>query len=104
MGPPVVQQLPVGGVEVLVLALVLPAEEAPLPHVRPAVAAAALGRAALEGERLPRLVHFDGLGMANKLAEVKELLVRGLLLGKFNVAPFEDELEGVHWIGTQESI
>ena len=53
-GVAVAQELVVGGVQVLVLALVLPAEEALLPDVGEAVAAAVLGRALLEAERLAR--------------------------------------------------
>ena len=49
----VLEELLVGGVEVLVLALVLPGEEALLPDVGPALAAALLARPILEGKACP---------------------------------------------------
>ena len=50
----VVQELLVGGLQVLVLALVLPGEVAALPDVGEAVPAAGLGDALLEGVRARR--------------------------------------------------
>ena len=70
------QELPVGRVEVLVLALVLPAEEALLPDVGPALAAGRLRRAALEGEPLALRVGGDRVGVADEPAQVDEVGLR----------------------------
>ena len=90
------QELLVGGVEVLVLALVLPAEEAALPDVGPAVAAAALRGAPLEGEPLAVGVGLGGLGVAEQFAEVEEVLLGGGAFRQGDTGPLLDEFVNVH--------
>ena len=95
-GLAVLEELLVGRVEVLVLALVLPGEVAPLPDVGPAVAAAVLRRALLEGERLPGGVDRRGLRVADELAQVEEVLLGGGPLGEPVSLPLAPKLCDVH--------
>ena len=87
----VVQQLGVGGVEVLVLALVLPGEGALAPDVGPALAAAGLGGALLEGEPVAGRVGGDRVGAVEEAAEVVEVGLRGRALLELDGAPLGDE-------------
>ena len=92
----VYQELGVGGVEVLVLALVFPAEAALAPDVGPALAAGGLGRALLEGEPGALRVGGDGVVEAEQAAEVVEVGLGGRAFLELDRAPFGDELGGGH--------
>jgi hypothetical protein len=86
-----VEQLLVGGLEVGVLALVLPGEDAALPDVGGAVPSPALGDALLE-----RVVVTGGIGLVRRgLAEhptqVDEVRLRRRLLRCGHAAPLLDE-------------
>ena len=89
-------ELEVGGLEVLALALVLPGEEAALPDVGEAVAAAQLLRALLE--RVPGAVGVGvgGGGLAQDAAQVDEVGLRRRALGGGDAAPLRGELAGRH--------
>ena len=91
----VVEQLAVGGGEVGVRALVLPAEAAAPPDVGPALAAGAGPfRAGLEGIRLAAGVALVGRRHAEQAAEVDEVLLRGRALAPRVVAPLRGEVGG----------
>ena len=90
------QELAVGGVEVLVLPLVLPAEAALLPDVGPAVLATDLLDATLEAERLPSRVRLCRRILAEQLAEVEEVLLGRRAFSQFGAPPLRDELLCVH--------
>ena len=92
----IAQELLVGGVEVLVLALVLPAEEALLPDVGKAVAAGVLLRAALEGEGLAGRVHLYRLRMAQQPTQAQEMLLIARPLGQVHLLPDGNELCNSH--------
>ena len=77
----VLQQLAVGGGQVLALALVLPGEVAALPHVGEAVAALHLAGALLEGVVLAGGVGLVRSGHAQHAAQVDEVLLGGRPLG-----------------------
>lgn len=61
----VAHELGEGLVEVALLLLVLPGEEALLPHIGETVAATGLGNAFLEGEPVARRIGLDGIVMAD---------------------------------------
>ncbi len=86
------EKLVIGGVQVLVLAFVLPAEEVAFPDVGPAVAAAVLGRAALKREPFTRGIDIGRFGMVEHFAQVKEVLLGGTAFGEANTFPFGDEI------------
>ena len=73
----VLAQLVEGGVEVFVLAFVLPGEAVAFPDVGPAAAAGVLACAAFEAVALAARVVFSGGGLAQKPAEVDEVLLGG---------------------------
>ncbi len=80
------------------LALVLPGEAVVSPDVGPAVPAAGLGRAALEGVPLAGGIVVKGLGLAEQVAEVVEV---GLRSGAFLLVhrpPFVHELLRRHGV------
>ena len=80
-GQGVLPQLVEGGVQVGMLALVLPGEVMPFPHVGPAVAPAVLAGAALEAVVLAGRVGFGGGRLSQQSAQVDEMLLRrGALL------------------------
>ena len=62
-GVAVPQELVIGGVEILVPALVLPAEMIAFPYIGKAVAAAVLGGAFFKAEGLARGIGGGGRGM-----------------------------------------
>ena len=105
----VLVELEVGGVEVLVLALVLPGEVAALPDVGPAVRAVLLRSALLEGEEVaggvdPGAIYWIALrawGVVEEIAEVEEVLLGGGALGELDPAPLVDELGDVHGLTTR---
>jgi len=88
----VAEQLEVGGLEVLALALVLPAEEVLLPDVREPVAAGGLGDGLLEGVGLAGRIRLVGRRLAEHPAQVDEVFLGGGLLLRRVVAPLLGEL------------
>jgi hypothetical protein len=78
--------------EVALPLLVLPGEEPLLPDVRPALAAAGLGRALLEGEMVANGIVLGRRRVAEQAAEVKEMLLRRRPLGQGDRLPFADEV------------
>ena len=90
------EQLLVGGGQVLVLALVLPAEVAAHPDVGPAVAAVGLVDAALEGVPGAVGVGLGRLGLAEQVAQVEEVLLAGGALGERHLLPLGDEFLRSH--------
>jgi hypothetical protein len=85
-------ELAQGGVQVLVLALVLPAEAALAPDIGPAVTAADLLGAALEAVGLAFRVGVRWGGLAKHVTQVDEVRLRRLTLAEPAVAPLLDEL------------
>ncbi len=83
----VADELAVGGVEVLVRALVLPGEVVAVPDVGEAFAAAELFGAALEGVEVAGGVGLDGGGDAEGVAEVGEVGLGGGAFGEGDPAP-----------------
>lgn len=88
----VLQQLLIGGGQVLALALVLPAEMVLEPDIGPAVAAAALGRPLLKAEEGAALVGGGRSRLAEHVAQVNEMRLRGAALGEGAALPAGDEL------------
>ena len=74
-------------VQVLVVALVFPAEAAAPPDIGPAVAAADFLRAALETVALAFRIVLGRRRLAEQAAEVDEMLLRALPLPQLAVAP-----------------
>jgi hypothetical protein len=66
------------------------------PDVGPALAAAGLGHAALEG--VPGAVRVDrgGLGLAEQVAEIEKMLLGGRAFGEIGPLPFGDEVLREH--------
>ena len=85
-------KLLVGRLEVLVLALVLPAEMVPHPNVGPAFLVFAGLHAFLEG--VPRAFRVDigRLGLVQQFADVEKVLLAGTAFGERDALPFGDEL------------
>ena len=79
-------------VEIAFLLLVFPGEEALLPHVGEAVAAAGLGDALLEGETLAGRIVLGRGRVFEQTAEIEKMLLRGRALGERDRLPFVDEL------------
>ena len=94
----VLAQLVEGGVQVFVLALVLPGEAVPSPDIGPTAAAGVLAGAALKAVALPARIVLRGRRLAQQPAEVDEMLVRGGTLFQFGRPPFGDKLLGVHLV------
>lgn len=86
------QQLVVGGYQVLVLAFVLPAEVAALPDVGPAVAAAGLADAALEGVEGSLGIGRGRLVLAQQFADVEKVLLAGAAFGEVGPLPLGDKV------------
>ncbi|MDT7952235.1 MAG: DNA methyltransferase [Acetobacteraceae bacterium] len=86
----VLQELPVRGVQVLMLPLVLPGEPPAPPHVRPALAAASLGGTFLEGIGCAGWVGV-GRRFVQRRAQVQEMLLRGGTLVAGIGSPFGDD-------------
>ena len=83
-------------IEVRVLPLVLPGEAMALPHVRPALAAGVLQRAALEAVVVPLGVRLRRGRLAEQAAQVDEVLLRRGALLQFRGMPLRYELAGDH--------
>jgi hypothetical protein len=96
----VAEQLEVGGLEVLALAFVLPAEEVLLPDVREPVAAGGLGDGLLKSVRRAGWIRLVGRRLAEHLAEIDEVGLGGRALGRHDAAPFGGELARRHASGT----
>ena len=88
----VAEQLDVGGLQVLALALVLPAEEVLLPDVGEAVSPTRLGDGLLEGVVVAGRVGLVGRRLAEHPAQVDEVFLGGGLLLRLVVAPLLGEL------------
>ncbi len=88
----VMRKLLHGLVEIALLLLVFPGEEALFPDVGPAIAAADLGRALFEGEMVAHRIILGGRRVVEEPAEVDEMLLRGLALGQRDRLPFLDEI------------
>jgi len=93
---PVAQELVVGGLQVLVLPLVLPGEVALLPDVGPAFAAAVLGCPLLEGVGGPLRVRVGGGRLSEHPAQVDEVLLGARSFLEIRGRPLPDELLGGH--------
>ena len=78
----VVEELEVRGLEVLLVALVLPGEEAALPDVGEAVPSPGLLHPALEGVLLAGGIGLVGRGLPHHPAQVDEVLLGRGLLGR----------------------
>ena len=92
----VFEKLVIGGVEIFLFTLIFPAEEIFFPDIRPAVAAAVLGRAFFKSEGLAGRVSRSGLGMADEFAKIKEMLLGGGAFRQVNLAPLGDKFLGGH--------
>ena len=90
----VLQKLLVGGLKVLVLALVLPAEVVALPDIGKAVAAVLLLGALLKGVPLARGVSLVGRLDTQHPAQVDEVLLGGSMLVAGRALPLRGELRG----------
>ena len=84
--------------EVSVLALVLPRETVPLPHVGPTVAASILAGAALEAIAVASRIGFGRRWLAEQPAEVDEVLLRRRAFLELRRPPFGDELTRCHGV------
>ena len=87
----VLPELGEGGVEVGVLALVLPGEVVPLPHVGPAGGAAIFAGVALEAIMRAVRIGLRGRGLVQQPAQVEEMLLRGGDFLQRGSAPLGDE-------------
>src|SRR5258707_4125917 len=85
-------QLPERVIEIALFLLVFPGEEALLPDIREAVAAACLDHAFFESEPLADGVSRNGIVMPEQRAKVEEMRLRRSALGKRDGLPFRDEL------------
>ena len=74
-GNGILLQLHISGLQVLMLALILPAEIPTLPDIRPAVAPSKLGRAALEAIPFPLGVGIRRSALFQQPAQVDEMLL-----------------------------
>jgi hypothetical protein len=90
----VLQQLLVGFGEVGVFALVLPGEKAALPDIGPALAAALLVGAGLEGVARAARVVLHGGGVADQAAQVDKMLLVTATFLDGSLPPLLDECLG----------
>ena len=94
-GIAVEEELIIGVVQILVLALVFPAEEILFPDIGEAIAAAVLLRALFKAEGFARGVGLGGRGMPEHPAHVEEMLLRGGAFLEFDFSPLGYEFRGV---------
>src|ERR1019366_2908096 len=87
----VIVELKVGGFQVPVLALVLPAEESALPYIGEPLAAFEGGDVLLKGEGVSSLIGGGGMGLVEDFAKVDEMGLRGGALSKRAGLPAADE-------------
>lgn len=92
----VFEELDVCGFQILALALVLPAEEVPLPDVGEAAAADGLLEGLLEGIRGTGRVCLGRSRLAEHRAQVEEVGLGGRTFGRLDAAPPGGELAGCH--------
>ena len=92
----VLAQLVEGRVQVLVLALVLPGEAVPFPHIGPAGAARVFARAALETVAFAGRVVLRRRRLVQESAQVDEMLLRGRAFLQHRRPPLGDELSRRH--------
>ena len=74
-GHGILLELHIGGLQVLMLALIFPTEMATLPDIRPPVAAGQLGCAALEAIPFPFGISLRRRRLAQQPAQVNEMLL-----------------------------
>ena len=94
----VLAQLVEGGVEVFVLALVLPGEAVPLPDIGPAAAAGVLAGTAFEAVALPARIVLRRRRLTQQPAQVDEMFLRGRALFQFGRTPLGDKILRVHLV------
>lgn len=93
----IAQQLHVGIVQILALALVLPGEVALHPHIGPAVAACGDVGSTLEGVALAGVVDISGLGDIQQIAQIVEVgLGCGAFLEVGCTDPFALKTDDIH--------
>jgi len=90
----VLEQLLVSLIEVFVLAFVLPAKVALLPHIGPTLPAALLGGARLKGEGLAGGIRLGRRVVADQVAEVNEVLLGSRPFLERGLAPLGNEFLG----------
>ena len=90
----VLPQLLEGGVEVGVIALVLPGEVAAFPDVGPALAAGVLLGAAFEAVLLAGRISLRRCWLIEEPTKIDEVLLRGGAFLEFYLPPLGDELVG----------
>jgi len=96
-GVAVEEELVIGVVQILVLALVFPAEEIFFPDIGEAIAAAMLFCALFKAEDFARGVGLGRGGMAQQVTQVQKMLLRGRAFLEFDFSPLGDEFSGVQW-------
>jgi len=89
-------ELAVGGVQIAMLLFVLPGEMALEPNIGPAARAVHLVKAALEGVEGPIRISGGGFVLAEKVAEIEEVLLVSAAFGEVGAFPFVDEVLGRH--------
>src|ERR1035437_4612422 len=87
----IAQELKVGGVQVVVLALVFPGKVPLLPYISKALVSFNRGDVLFEGKALAGLVDRSGVGLAQHIAEITEMLLRAGALGEGTGFPAGDE-------------
>jgi len=94
------EELVIGGVQVLMLALVLPTEETLLPDIRETFSTAMLGDAALKTEVFTGGVKFSRRRMPYEVAEVNEMLLGSRTLLQFDLLPLGYKIPCRHRLST----
>ena len=89
------EKLVIGVVQILVLALVFPAEEILFPDIGEAIAAAVFFRALFKAKGFARGIGLGGRGMPEHPAQVEEMLLRGGAFLELDFSPLGDEFRGV---------
>lgn len=88
---PIEQDLRAGLIQILVTALVFDGEEAPLPDVGKAVAAAGFPGPALEGEPFALWIRLCRSGVSGECAKIKKMLLGGTSFSQGHPGPFLHE-------------
>ena len=89
-------------IEVPAFAFVFPSEAPALPHIGPAVAAAGLERALLEGIPSALGIGLARRGLIQHAAEVDELRLRCRAFGQLDILPLGDEFVWRHGFGLRQ--
>jgi len=92
----VLEQLLIGGPQVLVLALVFPTEFLIEPDIGAALAIVRRINAFLEREPFSGRINISRLGMIEQLAQIEEMLLEGAAFRKVGGLQFGDELVRRH--------